>query len=251
MRYCLITSVLAFLVSTALSAVPLYMLKKTPQAITVDGVLDEQLWSRLDSISLVDCASGSPQTLVTRAKAALDAQNLYLAVNAQDKDVWATITAHDGNLYTEEMLEFFIDPDGDGKNYFEYEFNCQNALMDMFMMAPYGTSGGGGDISWTSSNVNFKVKIHGSINNPNDIDTGYVLEAKIPWVDLKFKSVAAPQPKAGDRMAVNVYRCDGRQTKTYSCWSPVGGTLPGSFHTPQLFGAFVFSDSPLAEAGIR
>ena len=235
--------ILALIVSNVFSAVPSYTLKKAPQSITVDGVLDERLWSKLDSFSLVDCTSGSAPSQATTVKAAWDEQYLYLSITAKDKDVWATITAHDGNLYTEEMLEFFIDPDRDGKNYFEYEFNCLGALMDMFMMAPYGTTGGGGNISWTSSNINFKVKVHGSVNNQSDVDTSYILEAKIPWADLKFNTTTAPQPKAGDRMAINVYRGDGRQTKTYSCWSPVGGSLPGSFHSPQLFGTFVFSDS--------
>jgi|GEM_PF-385637 hypothetical protein len=236
--------ILALLISTSFPAVPTYTLKKAPQTIAIDGVLNEQLWSKLDSFSLVDCASGLALAQGTRVKAAWDAQNIYLAISARDKDVWATIAAHDGNLYTEEMLEFFIDPDRDGKNYFEYEFNCLNALMDMFMSAPYGAAGGGGNISWTSSNINYKVKVHGTINDPNDIDTDFVLEARIPWADLKFNAVASPQPKVGDRMSVNVYRGDGRQTKAYSCWSPVGGSLPGSFHSPQLFGAFVFSDSP-------
>lgn len=216
---------------------PNFTVKKTATAPTIDGKLDEAMWQHCDTMRLKNCVDGTSPTLKTLAFAAWDAQNLYCAMVTEDKDVWGTITAHDGNLYTEEAVELFIDPDGDGKNYFEYEFNCKNAYMDMFMIAPYDQPGGGGDAGWSSTGLSYKVVVHGTANNKNDTDTGMVVEMKIPFSDLKRSSVVTPVPTNGSTFRVNFYRIEN--TTTLYAWSPTGST----FHAPQLFGTFTFSDS--------
>lgn len=220
---------------------PTIVVKKTDQPITIDGSLGETAWKFADSVTLKECSSGSPPVQSTTAKVLWDAQNLYVAVIAYDKDIWATITAHDKNLYTEEASELFIDPDGDGKNYFEYEVNCRNATLDIFMPAPWST-GATGNLGWESPGSAFKTVAHGTINNPNDVDTMLVIEEKIPFADLKTSSYTAQAPKDGTHYSANIYRIDGRQTKEMSCFSPVGGNPP-DFHTPSKFGIFLFSDS--------
>jgi hypothetical protein len=221
---------------------PTIIVKKTDQAITIDGSLSEAVWKFADSVALKECASGSSPVQRTTAKVLWDASNLYVAVIAYDKDIWATLTTHDGNLYTEEASELFIDPDRDGKNYFEYEVNCRNATLDIFMPAPWST-GATGDLGWTSANSAFKTVAHGTINNPADVDTMLVIEEKIPFADLKTSSYTAQAPKHGTQYSVNIYRIDGRQTKEMSCFSPVGGNPSPDFHTPAKFGIFQFTDS--------
>jgi hypothetical protein len=226
-------------------AAPSYIVKRTGQTVTIDGKLDEKAWAGVDTISLKDCTSGNAVAQATKALALWDTSNLYLGIMTRDKDIWATLTQRDGGLYTEEVLEFFLDPDRDGKNYFEFEFNCRGALMDIFMNAPWNTTGGGGDPNWNCANISYKVATHGTVNNPSDVDTGMTLEVKIPWKDLKTNSYTVTRPRHGDRFAANIYRIDGRDAsaKVYSCWNPVGGTLPTSFHSPALFGIFQFSDT--------
>jgi hypothetical protein len=222
-----------------------YIVKKTPQPIAIDGICNENTWSACDSIILKDCTSGGSPVQWTRAMAVWDTQALYLAVRTQDNDVWSSSAQRDGSLYTDEVIEFFFDPDRDGKNYFEFEFNCRNALMDMFLTAPWGIPGMVWDQNWNCANIAWKAVVHGTVNNPNDIDTGMTLEVRIPWADLKRGSYTVSRPKHGDSSSVNIYRIDGRDSlhKVFSCMSPVGGVLPGSFHTLQKFARFQFSDS--------
>jgi hypothetical protein len=231
-----------FIYNAVSQTAPTIIVKKTNQTIAIDGSLNETAWKFADSAMLKECTSGSAPSQSTKVKLLWDAQNLYVAVIAYDKDIWATLTAHDGNLYTEEAQELFIDPDRDGKNYFEYEVNCRNAVMDIFMPAPWST-GASGDVSWPSVNAVFRTVAHGTINNPNDVDTMLVIEEKIPFADLKTSSYTAQAPKDGTRYSANIYRIDGRQTKEMSCFSPVGGNPSPDFHTPSKFGNFQFSDS--------
>jgi hypothetical protein len=242
MKYMLFAMLFVFVNILVAQTNPTLIVKRTDQTITIDGSLSETAWKFADSVALKECASGSSPVQHTTAKVLWDASNLYVAVTAYDKDIWATLTTHDGNLYTEEADELFIDPDRDGKNYFEYEVNCRNATLDIFMPAPWST-GATGDLGWTSPNSVFKTVAHGTINNPGDIDTMLVIEEKIPFADLKTSSYTAQAPKDGTQYSVNIYRIDGRQTKEMSCFSPVGGNPSPDFHTPSRFGIFQFSDS--------
>ncbi len=45
--------------------------------------------------------------------------------------MWATIQRRDGYLWEEEVVEAFMNPDGDGRNYKEFEANPLGTIMDL------------------------------------------------------------------------------------------------------------------------
>jgi hypothetical protein len=55
------------------------------------------------------------------------------------------------------------------------------------------------------SNARSAVKIHGTLNNPNDVDEKWVLEVAIPFT--AFKDVTGP-PKPGDEWTFTLARYD-------------------------------------------
>ncbi len=53
--------------------------------------------------------------------------------------IWGKLTKRDAIIYKDNDFEVFIDPDGDGLNYYELEINALGTIMDLFLKKPYNT----------------------------------------------------------------------------------------------------------------
>ncbi|MBC7287858.1 MAG: carbohydrate-binding family 9-like protein, partial [Armatimonadetes bacterium] len=218
----------------------------THDAITVDGRLDEPVWQRLPAIQLhkVINGEGSPDQ-PTEVKAAWDGRYLYVAFTCKDTDAWATMKNRDDHLWEEEVVEVFVDPDGDGTQYKEFEVNPLGTVVDLNIARPaHGDLAGA--LAWNSDGWQTAVRVAGTADNRNDTDQGWVCEMAIPLADI-----AAPRslPRPGDTWRVNFYRID-RPNKTdpnagveFSAWSAV---LKG-YHEPERFGFLTFAADPFAD----
>jgi hypothetical protein len=210
-----------------------YVVSKTLGPITIDGVLDEPSWKAAPSTGPfgLNDGSGLPQNRV-EAKILWDDEHLYFAFDCGDSDLFATMRQRDQHLWEEEVVEMFIDPDGDGKNYLELQVNPLSTFLDIFILTPVVP------IPYESYTVAAKwaVKVNGSVNNSSDKDKGWSTEIRLP---LK-EAVTAPHlpPKQGDKWRLGLYRIEQRPVRQLIAWSP---TLKPSFHTPSRFGEITFS----------
>ena len=89
----------------------------------------------------------------TRMKMLWDADNLYIFAELEEPNIWCYYDQRDMVVFHENDFEVFVDPDGDGLNYFEYEVNALNNLFDLFLPKAY-RSAGKALISYNS--LNFK-----------------------------------------------------------------------------------------------
>jgi hypothetical protein len=167
-----------------------------------------------------------------------DDSNLYFAFECDDTDLVATMTKRDEHLWQEEVVEIFIDPDGDGNNYLELEVNPLGAFLDLFVLTPVVP------IPYESYNIPAKwaVKVDGTVQNSADRDRGWNVELSLPLGE----AVTAPNhpPKDGDKWRLNLYRIERKPKEQYIAWSP---TLKPSFHTPSRFGEVMFSTRKAGE----
>ena len=216
------------------SPLPTYTAARRQGPIHIDGVLDESDWKRAASTGpFVQSLTGASTKYRTEAKLLYDDEFLYVAFTCEDEDVWSDFTHHDDKIYTQEAVELFVDADGDGKTYNELEIAPTNATFDAYFPARRQ----GMDLSWESGMVS-AVKVDGTLNNPSDLDKGWVAEAKIP-----LKSFASPPhmpPLAGDKWRINLYRLDwhtGRRINEGSAFSPL---FQGDFHNLPRFGWLEF-----------
>lgn len=228
---------------------PLYTCWKIAQPLVVDGKDDETAWQEAAPLDLVDVRFLSGDRYPTRrteARMLWDVQYLYFYFSAADPDVWSTYDQRDMQLYEEEVVEVFIDPDGDGQNYAEVELNPLNAVFDLLLSKPWSRSGKGYD-TWNPSLLS-AVQITGTLNNAADVDQGWSAEIALPWAGLASQQldIAGPQPlppQAGDEWRLNLYRYEqvrqngARNEVQASAWSPVGKV---DFHVPERFGRVVF-----------
>ncbi|NOY79894.1 MAG: hypothetical protein GXP31_02695 [Kiritimatiellaeota bacterium] len=238
----LIADVLGFALNTALPPIAETVCLRTSQPPVIDGRLDDPIWKAvpiLDDFHLLGPGLRKPHS-ATRLRMCWDDTNLYLAFDAQDPDIWSDKTGRDEFLWEGEVVEFYIDPDGDGKHYKEFEINPRNAVLDLNIAQP--TNGGVplDDVKrflrWNAAGLKTAVRVDGTLEDRTDADRGWQVEAAIPFASLVDSGAAAP--RVGDAWRVQFFRIDrsrGLKKPDLASWSPTR-----LFHTPDRFGSVVF-----------
>jgi hypothetical protein len=231
-----------------------YEAPRLASPIVVDGILDEAVWQTApltEPYVRYGTLTGVPVT-ATRARLAWDAEYLYVGVEAVDQDIWSTYTAHDSNLWEEDVLEVFIDPEGDAEGYLEFEVSPRNVVLDLWVEKPLFSQGGPSHTDWNASGLRTAVQIQGTLGDGNraaperqDTDTGWTLELALPWTDVAIVSgVMSLPPAPGDTWRLNVMRYDYRRTsrEELSQWSP--SAVGGAWHEPGEYGYVTFVTPP-------
>ena len=111
----------------------------TDSQVLIDGLLDDSLWYRTRELILKDNQNGNSvhdTTLLTTVRTGYDKQNLYIAFVCHDPDIWSSYTSRDQHLWTDEVIEVFIDTDSDTNTYVEIEVSPRNVLFDSFITDP-------------------------------------------------------------------------------------------------------------------
>ena len=161
-----------------------YVVYRTKTPIVIDGVPDEAAWQNAPIIDKFQDISGEGFPLplyYTQARMLWDDDYLYIAAELEEPNIWASITQHDEVIYQEPDFEVFLDPDNDGQNYFEMEFNALGTLFDLFLTKPYRTASGTFvNIAWNAPGVKIATHINGTLNDDSDIDQGWSVELAIP-----------------------------------------------------------------------
>ena len=206
--------------------------------LTIDGKLDEPAWK--DAVvagPFVNSMDGSPAAQAASAKVLWDDQNLYVAYDFADTDIWGSLEKHDDKIYTQEAAEMFIDPDGDGRTYIELQVSPRNVTFDSWLAA-YRQN----DNAWDAP-MKTAVQVNGTLNKRDDTDTGWTVEMMIPLSAVKgrLETVKGVPPQVGTEWRVNFFRMDQPAGKPQAgtAWSP---PLRGDFHALDKFGTLVFGD---------
>lgn len=179
-----------------------YIVHRTPAAISIDGKGDDPAWERADVIDgFVDIRgeqAGAPP-YHTRVKMLWHDDFLYVLAELEEPHVWADITQRDALIYNNNAFEIFINPDDRQPGYVEYEVNALGTLWDLRLDRPY-RDGGRADSRWTAPGLKWAVNVQGSLNNPNDNDTGWSVEWAIPAREISAMHGARWPPQRPWRM---------------------------------------------------
>jgi hypothetical protein len=236
-------------------------------SIQIDGKLDEFTWAVAPRAGRFHNIRNLAQqdTAATEAAIVWDDTHLYLAFACGDAEAWATMKNRDDRLWNEEVVEVFLDPNGDGRNYAELEVSPDNVVVDLMIAAPQ-----------TGVEEALRWDIEGLKTAASRRDAGWVVEIAIPWASLG-RSGATRAPRSGDRWRVGLYRIErpggvSRSKKIaalratlpgasaeaksgaerqindleadlqYLAWSPT--RLERGFHDPERFGVVEFAVKP-------
>jgi len=177
-----------------------------------------------------------PAPYTTSFRALWSDEGLAIRFEAMDGTPWHTLSERDAPLWNEEVVEIFIDPDGDGRNYAEIEINPVNVVCDLqiFDTEPRLRS----DIDWDFVGLRTHVV---TTHDDGDEPSGWIATALLPWEGFAAleNTVVPLPPSPGDRWSFNVFRIKrpgGPQSPErdaiYAPWSP---TPSLSFHAPSAF----------------
>lgn len=200
-------------------AIRVYPCAYAYETVTIDGLLDEGVWTRAPRTSAFTWYSKAELADVqTSLRWAYDNTHLYIAVTCEEPSmnrltpVSQPRDAH--AVFQGETIEIFVDPDHDHGRYYQIAVNAAASIYDSR----------GTDPAWSAD-----VKAATTLGT----DT-WAMEVAIPWADLKT------DPKAGAIVGVNA--CRDRYLGPDKQWSNWSRTK-GGFHDPDRFGHLVLSPS--------
>ncbi|MCE2824920.1 MAG: carbohydrate-binding family 9-like protein [Sediminibacterium sp.] len=193
--------------SSSLHSEKKYTARMAKRPIKVDGKLNEHDWKQAVLISNFEDIEGAAKpkpTFSTEVKMMWDSQYLYIGAVLEEPHLWGTLKKHDDIIYRDHDFEVFIDPMGDGEQYFEIEINVLGTIMDLFMNKPY-KKGGTFDMGWNTAGIQSKIIANGTINDNTDIDSGWTLEMAIPFTAIS-KAQRAATPSFNKPWRINFSR---------------------------------------------
>jgi len=231
----LIGVTLAVLVAAAQAPLPRYDVRRAPAPLTIDGRLNEPAWAATSAMTLQflwESQTGPKQ--MTRARLLWDAQALYVGFDADDTDITAQFQQRDDPTFRDDAVEIFINPDPKQETvYYGFEMNARGVLYDYLnynsrtLFKRFDATG-----------VQIATSLRGSLNVRNDTDSGWSLEAMIPWGN--FEELSRRPPVAGTVWKANLNRWDGVQpNRRMSIWSDPQNSDSWP-HVPARFGEIVF-----------
>jgi hypothetical protein len=230
-----------------------YRCQKIVRPISISGRGDDPAWRNAPWTDFFVDIEGDKKPLPrfhTRAKMLWNDQFLYVYAELEEPHVWGTLTPRNSVIYHDNDFEVFIDPDGSGENYYEYEMNALNTIWELTLPKRY-SRGGSAILGTNLPGLISAVRIDGTLNYPGDIDRGWSVEIAFPFQGLaSHRRNGACPPNAGDRWRINFSRVertheiiDGQYRKVPGkrednwVWSPQGLI---DMHQPEHWGYLDF-----------
>lgn len=204
---------------------------KTSDKITIDGDLSDWKTPFLGPFVIHD--SGNKASQNTFVSLSWNDQNLYIAYRSTDSKIVGTPQKKDSQIFnTDDLVEFFIDPDGDGQNYVEIGVNAFSSNYDLLLKCISPLCGG-----WNTA-MNFDIS---GLETVSKITSeGFNTEIKIPFSSLKtIKNGNFTPPKAGTKWRGNAFRIDYGNATEYLALQHYK-SLKYGFHQPEEFAVFEF-----------
>jgi hypothetical protein len=216
--------------------VPKLDVVQTRRPPRLDGSLGDPVWRFANtSRAFVETRKGGVAPIQASAKLLWDARYLYVGVDVHDALLRASHTKPDDHLWEQDCVELMIDPDGDGKNYFEIQVSPRGVVFDARydsrrVPKPFGHT------AWDSE-VRVGVSPRGKLDDDR-ADAGYAVEIAIPWQAFSLDGKPAAPPAIGEEWRANLYVLDlGADRQQAAAWSALG---IGDFHVPRRFGILAF-----------
>ena len=174
--------------------------------ITIDGTLDDVAWkdaATIENFSMPWLGKDSkPVTKATRAKILWDRENLYVAADMDDADLYADITEHDGQTWDNDVFEVFLKPAADKPAYYEFQVNAANTQFDCFVPRRGHV---GRFKKLHDFGIESAVKLRGTLDDWTDRDQGWSVEMRIPWSSFM---PTGGRPEPGDEWRFALCRYD-------------------------------------------
>jgi len=186
---------------------PVFECHFTEKPIVIDGKIDDEAWQQapvIDSFAMPWVKDAPRPRKGTRARVLWDRENLYVAADMDDTDLYADIEEHDGNTWENDVFEVFLKPSADKPAYYEFHVTAANTIFDIFLPRRGHVDRFKRDGEF---DIESAVSLRGTLDTWNDKDQGWSAEMRIPWTSL-MRTGGRPEPDAEWRFALCRYDFD-------------------------------------------
>lgn len=209
------------------------VIKKTADfKISGDGSAGN--WSAAGWIKIPQRTS-SGQHYETKAKLLYSGTGVYALFSCEDKLLSNTMQADFLDLWNEDVIEIFLQPDKNKPAYFEYELSPLNFELPIIILNEKGRLN-----SWIPFHYEGDRKTHhattiqGGERKSKAFVGNWITEVFIPY--KLMKPVLDTTPSSGTRWKGNLYRIDYDKGEATWSWQ----LTSGNFHEYEKFGNFLF-----------
>ncbi|MDR0892025.1 MAG: hypothetical protein LBN24_05375 [Mediterranea sp.] len=225
-----------------------YVCYRTTEPIHIDGQAKESVWKKAPSTdAFMDIqGEGLPKPIYrTTAKMLWDDDYLYIYAELEEPHVKASLHQRDTIVFYDNDFEVFIDPKGEGHNYFEIETNAIGTVFDLALARPYRAPRRPFiQFQWNCPGLKLATHIDGKLNDAQHTDKGWSVEMAIPR-----KAIASEFDnylQAGSWLRLNFSRVEwlGKPEENW-VWSPQGKI---DMHRPERWGYVYLSEKRVGEA---
>lgn len=180
-------------------------------------------WTGCNVLLLTDTVTGLPTKEYTEVRACWSPDHLHVWFLGKDSNIVSDFTERDEPLYEQDVVEVFIDEEGNGSNYLELEISPRNVVFD----AQIENDGKGSisvDQTWCFKDLLTSVDTNG--------------EGSLSvFISIPASNFSKPL-ESGTRWKGNFYRIDEGLDgiREYQAWRPTGVV---NYHIPSKFGSIV------------
>lgn len=243
-----------------------YVCYRIADSIKIDGLANEVSWKKAPSTEAFVDISGehfpTPRYRTT-AKMLWDDNYLYIYAEMEEPHIWANLQKRDTIVFYDNDFEVFIDPVGEGHNYFEIETNARGTIFDLALEKPYRAPRRTFvQFQWNCPGLKLATHCDGKMNDAKSIDKGWSVEMAIPReaIASEFDNYL----KAGKWLRINFSRVEwqfdldanGRYSRKKDkedkylpednwVWTPTGQI---AMHMPERWGYLYLSDKKVGQA---
>jgi hypothetical protein len=220
-----------FLAFSIKSYSQIILIHKTSDNLIVDGNLSD--WKTPFLGPFVVHNSGVKATQQTFVSLSWNDKNLYIAYRSEDSKIIGYSQEKDAPIYkTDDLVELFLDPDGNGQNYVEIGVNAFSTNYELLIQCISPACGG-----WKTSTT---FTVLGMETVSKITAEGFCTEIKIPFSSLeKIENGNFIKPTIGSKWKGNAFRIDYGNTIEYLALQPYN-TQKSGFHQPKEFAVFKF-----------
>lgn len=187
-----------------------YVCYRAQDSIHIDGLDNEKSWKNIESTDMFVDISGCHFPVPryhTIAKMLWDSNYLYVFAELEEPHIWANLTKRDTIVFYDNDFEVFIDPVGEGHNYFEIETNAIGTVFDLTLARPYRAPRRTFvQFQWDCPGLKLATDHNGKINDPEGTDRSWTVEMAIPReaIACEFDNYL----KAGNYLRINFSRVE-------------------------------------------
>ncbi|WP_186786069.1 carbohydrate-binding family 9-like protein [Paenibacillus agilis] len=217
------------------STVPVYFCRH------VDHVPTDSDWQEMQLAKLVDVATGETPRLQTTVQACWTDKALHMRFTCEDDYIHSPYHERDDLLFHADVMEWFIDVEGTGLQYYEFNLSPNNIVFDALIINEPDKpreyllewNADGLKTSVTELESSSETNQHTIQQSIQEQVSVYAYVIELPFTDLNTT------PQDGIEWRINCYRIDEDPSKnrSYWAWSPTGEI---NFHVPERFGRLQF-----------